>query len=646
MNALEVGDLRVRFGEVPAVRGVGFAVAPGEVLGLVGESGSGKSVTGLAVMGLLPARATVTGSVRLRGAELLGGTDRELSRVRGRDLAMIFQDPQSALTPVHRIGDQIAEAVRAHGGTTRSRAWRRALDLLDLVGVPDAARAARAYPHQLSGGMRQRVMIAMAVAHDPAVIIADEPTTALDVTVQAQVLEVLRTARQATGAAILMITHDLGVIAGLADRVLVMYAGRVVESGTAEEVFYRPRMPYTIGLLAATPLLDGGPPVPIPGGPPPSGALPPGCPFEPRCRYASAPCRTTEPSLTERAACHNPQRPQPRPAEGPVVRRTRSADVVLQVTGLRRAYGAVQAVDGVDFEVRAGETLALVGESGCGKTTTLMEILALAAPQAGRIVVLGRDVSALPRQARRELRRDLQIVFQDPAAALDPRMRIADLLAEPLRAHGVAEPEVARRVCELLGLVGLDPDFVSRFPRGLSGGQRQRIGIARALALRPRLIVLDEPVSALDVSVQAGIMDLLATLQLNLGVAYLIVAHDLAVVRHLADRVAVMYLGRIAEIGSVEAVYGTPAHPYTRALLSAIPVPDPRLERGRNRVLLPGDPPGPARAPAGCRFRARCPLHTELGAADRERCAAEEPRLRPAGADQSVACHYFEGLIR
>jgi peptide/nickel transport system ATP-binding protein len=590
--------------------------------------------------------------------------------VRGKDLAMVFQDPQSAFTPVYAIGDQIAEAVRIHTGATRQAARRRAVELLDLVGIPDPAVRARAFPHEFSGGMRQRAMIAMAIANDPAVLIADEPTTALDVTIQAQILDVLRVARDATGAAIILVTHDLGVVAGLADRILVMYAGRVVETGTVDDVYYRPRMPYTIGLLGCTPRLDGDEPsplVPIEGSPPSPSELPPGCSFEPRCPLATSECRIAEPVLAPTgmpghlAACIReiiePGEVFPKPPIPAVAARPPRAElpVVLEVTDLARHYpqlrgavfkrrtGTVAAVDGIGFDIREGETLGLVGESGCGKTTALLEILRLAAPQRGRIAVLGRDVNGLRRGERKELRRDLQVVFQDSLASLDPRMPVADILAEPLLAHGWRQPAVSSRVGELLSLVGLEPSHADRYPGGFSGGQRQRIGIARALALKPRLIVLDEPVSALDVSVQAGVINLLEELKGRLNLSYLFVAHDLAVVRHIADRLAVMYLGRIAELGEASRIFRSPAHPYTRALLSAIPLPDPDRERARHQVLLRGEPPTAADGTSpGCRFRPRCPRYAELDLERRRRCEREEPGLRVLPADQRVACHHTE----
>ncbi|MGC4814778.1 dipeptide ABC transporter ATP-binding protein [Micromonospora sp. DT228] len=669
---LEVDGLSVTFpnehGAVEVVRGIGYELRAGEVLGIVGESGSGKSASALAVMGLLPNHARVSGSVRFRGAELLTMSDRRASAIRGSRIGMIFQDPFSALTPVYRIGDQIAEALRVHRDISKRRAAERAVELLDLVGVPDPRRRALAFPHELSGGMLQRVMIAIAVANDPDVIIADEPTTALDVTAQAQILDVLRTAREVTGAAVVVITHDLGVVAGLADRVQVMYAGKLVESAPVEELFEHPRMPYTIGLLDSLPSLDDDRRrslSPIAGTPPPPGRPPPGCAFRPRCALVIDICAERVPDLrrplgagrSHHAACHrSDETDRDRPAVAAsdatgAAPEPRRKTQVLRVDGLvkwhvprtdglfRRRSAAVPAVDGISFDVREGETVALVGESGCGKTTTLLEILELRRPQHGRIEVFGRDTASMTGAERFTLRREVQILFQDPVGSLDPRMPVGDILGEPLLTHGVSRDERHRRVREVLALVGLASDHVDRYPHEFSGGERQRIGIARALALRPRLLVLDEPVSALDVSIRAGIVNLLASLRDELGMSYLVVSHDLSMVRHLADRVAVMYLGRIMEIGPAAAVFVAPRHPYTQALLSAIPLPDPRRERARERVLLRGDPPVPGGPASGCRFRTRCQLFPELGDDKRRRCLAEDPS--PAGSDDHhTACHF------
>jgi peptide/nickel transport system ATP-binding protein len=727
---LAVSGLHITFpGGVRAVRGADFSLTPGEVLAVVGESGAGKSATALAVTGLLPA-AHVEGSVRLRGRELLGLGDKELAAIRGNDIAMICQD--QAFTPVYRIGTQIAETVRLHSRVPRRTATERAIQLLRLAGIPDAHRVARAFPHELSGGLRRRAMIAMAAAGDPAVIVADEPTAGLDPPVQTNVLDALQAHQSRTGAALLLITHDLGVVAARADRVLVMYAGRPVETGPVDEVLTRPQMPYTTALLNSVPRLDR-PHVrssPITGPPLSVTDAHQGCPFEPRCPIPAEECRTSEPPLRpvgtadHHAAClraheistHVPtgtygrslltqagdavKTPPGAPrvvavspsddasrsggvlsvsplggrahtrAEAGVVAglpsegRTRRP-VVLEVDGLakhyplhegrlvRRRSGEVRAVDGVRFDIRAGETLGLVGESGCGKTTVLMEILRLGATQ-GRVVVFGRDTATLSAAERRRLRRDLQIVFQDPLAALDPRMTVGAILAEPLRAH--RRRDIRTRVPELLRLTGLESAHAARRPGELSGGQRQRVGIARALALEPKLLLMDEPFSALDVSVQAGIIALLRELKTRLGLSYLLAAHDLAAVRQLADRVAVMRCGRIAEIGDADALYETPAHPYTQALLAAVPLPDPRRERARQRITVPrGDgQPDPRRErarrritvpseqgqPGGCRFRAGCPAFAALAAHDRRRCADEEPALRLVRPGQAVACHF------
>jgi peptide/nickel transport system ATP-binding protein len=603
---LEVTNLSVSFPTegppLKAVRGIDFHVEAGEVVAIVGESGSGKSTAAMAVVSLLAEYAQVRGSVRLQGNELIGLPDDAMSRFRGNTIGMVFQDPMSALTPVYTVGDQIAEAIEVHQPRTGKRAARqRAIELLELVGIAQPERRAGAFPHELSGGERQRVVIAIAIANDPDLLICDEPTTALDVTVQAQILEVLKTARDVTGAGVLLITHDLGVVGEFADRALVMYAGRIVESAAVNDVYRDRRMPYTVGLLGSVPRLDapqGTRLVPIPGAPPSLTELEPGCPFAPRCPLVVDECRAAEPELLpvaagHRAACIRTEHVVGRSASDVYGVRTEAepveaaeAAVIVRVRDLiktypltkgvlfRRRIGEVRAVGGISFELHQGRTLAIVGESGSGKSTTLHEILELAAPQSGSIEVLGTDVATLKSSSRREVRRDIQVVFQDPASALDPRLPVFDLLAEPLRANGFSKDETSTRVAELLDTVGLRHADASRYPAEFSGGQKQRIGIARALALRPKILALDEPVSALDVSIQAGILNLLLDLQQEFGLSYLFVSHNLSVVKHLAHHVVVMLRGAIVEQGGSDEIFSRPQHEYTRRLLAAVPQPD------------------------------------------------------------------------
>lgn len=603
---LEVTDLAVTFGSdgkpVTAVRGISYRIEPGEVVAMVGESGSGKSVSAMAVVGLLPEYARVRGSVRLHDTELLGLGDDAMSRFRGKTVGMVFQDPMSALTPVYTVGDQIAEAIEVHQPRVGRRAARhRAVELLELVGIARPERRARAFPHELSGGERQRVVIAIAIANDPDLLICDEPTTALDVTVQAQILEVLKTARDITGAGVLIITHDLGVVAEFADRALVMYAGRIVESAPVRDLYADRRMPYTVGLLGSVPRLDaaqGTRLVPIPGAPPSLAGLDPGCPFAPRCPLVVDECRLAEPELLAVGARHgaacirtdqvdgrsaadiygvSTEARQPDSADSSIVVRVRDLTKTYRLTKgvLRRSAGEIRAVDGVSLELRQGRTLGIVGESGSGKSTTLHEILELTRPESGSIEVLGTDVTGLSAAARRSLRRDIQVVFQDPVASLDPRLPVFELLAEPLRANGFDKNRTNARVAELLDIVGLRRADAARYPAEFSGGQKQRIGIARALALQPKILALDEPVSALDVSIQAGIINLLLDLQARFGLSYLFVSHDLSVVKHLAHDVVVMYAGAIVEQGDSRRVFADPQHEYTRRLLNAVPRPDP-----------------------------------------------------------------------
>jgi peptide/nickel transport system ATP-binding protein len=612
---LEVADLNVTFDTgdalVSAVRGTSYRIDPGEVVAIVGESGSGKTTAAMAVVGLLPENTDVSGSVRLHGDELLGLPDQAMSRIRGKSIGTVFQDPMSALTPVYTIGDQIAEAIRVHNReVSRAGARKRAVELLELVGIVQPQSRARAFPHELSGGERQRVVIAIAIANDPDLLICDEPTTALDVTVQAQILDVLRTARDVTGAGVLIITHDLGVVSEFADRALVMYAGRPVEIATVEELYRDRRMPYTAGLLGSVPRLDspqGTRLVPIPGAPPTMTSLSPGaCQFAPRCPLVISECRSAEPDLVtirdgHWAACIRTGDVAGRSAAEiyhvstqPVSVDTSVTDpaVVLQVTDLAKTYpltkgvvlrrrvGEVRAVDGVSFTLEQGRTLGIVGESGSGKSTTLSQILELSTPQAGAIEILGADVAALDSAARRKLRTELQVVFQDPVASLDPRLPVFDVIAEPLATNGFDRRRCEERVAELLGIVGLNHADATRYPAEFSGGQKQRIGIARALALQPKILALDEPVSALDVSIQAGIINLLLDLQRRFELSYLFVSHDLSVVKHLAHRVAVMYRGKIVEQGNGEQVFTNPQHEYTRRLLAAVPRAHPDVAGG------------------------------------------------------------------
>ena len=716
---LEVSNLSVTFpsddGPLPAVREVSYRLRRGEALGIVGESGSGKSVTSMAIMGLLPKNAQVSGSAKLLGQEIIGLSDKEISKVRGQRIAMIFQDPLTSLNPVYTVGYQVAEAVLAHKKVSKKAAMARALELLEIVGIPSPEQRLKQYPHELSGGMRQRVVIAIAMTNDPDVIIADEPTTALDVTVQAQVLDALQRARKETGAALVLITHDLGVVAGQVDRVGVMYAGRVVEMGPVEEVFYRPRMPYALGLLGSLPRLDGerGERLsPILGSPPSLRDLPPGCGFAPRCPMARELCHQEEPRLlltngggernsaddgdttVHTAACHfseeladadaadlfkatsvdteglesaaDVEAAESLGAEaregylegagdegGAKTDDSAQPEVLLRATDLvkhfpirakgllRRKVGEVQAVSGVSLELRERETLALVGESGCGKSTTARLLLNLIRLTSGEVTYLGQPLQGLSDRRMRPLRKDLQLVFQDPFASLDPRMTVSDIIAEPMSIHGSKHREARNRVKELLELVGLNPEHGSRYPHEFSGGQRQRIGVARALSLNPKVLVLDEPVSALDVSIQAGVINLLEDLQDELGLSYLFVSHDLSVVKHIADRVAVMYLGKIVETATTEQLFSAPAHPYTQALISAIPLPDPVKERTRERIIVTGDIPSPANPPSGCRFRTRCPkFANELSDTERTKCVEEPPELLDRGTGHRDACHY------
>jgi oligopeptide/dipeptide ABC transporter ATP-binding protein len=601
-----VRDLSVTFatptGEVEAVTDFSLSIQAGECVGVVGESGAGKSQALLAVMGLLPRNARVRGSARLEGAELLGRPASELDSFRGAGMSMVFQDPLTSLTPHLAIGDQIAEPLVQHNGATWSAARRRALELLEQVHVTDPERRLRQYPHELSGGMRQRVMIAMALACGPKLIIADEPTTALDVTIQAQVLALLAELKRERGMSMVLVTHDFGVVAGIADRVVVMRGGRIVETGPTSRVLKRPENAYTQSLLKAVPGID-----------------------------ASA------------------ARALPRPGDAPIVAQRGSA--LLKLSALQvhfpsrgkwlRKGPVLRAVEGIDLVVHPGEAVGVVGESGSGKSTLARAALQLVRATGGDVVWLGKPIGlkAMASDERRAFRRDLQLVFQDPVASLDPRMTVQEIVAEPLRVHRRDLDASARKsaVSGILQRVGLGDNLLARYPHELSGGQAQRVGIARAMVLRPRLLVCDEAVSALDVTVQAQIISLLQDLKSEYGTSILFISHNLAVVRQLCERVLVLYLGRMMEQGTTEALYRTPAHPYTQGLLEAVPIPDPDLQPARLVRTLGGELPSPLAPPPGCVFHTRCPHAVDV-------CKAQIPAWEPAGAHQEVACHRWREL--
>jgi len=690
-HLLEVRDLVTQFdtegGTVHAVNGISYPLNEGESMAIVGESGSGKSVSVLSIMGLIPSPPgrVAGGEVIFNGRDLLKLSPAQMRRVRGNEIAMVFQDPMTSLNPVLSIGRQLTEGLQEHLGLSGAKANERAAELLALVGMPDAANRLRDFPHQFSGGQRQRIGIAMALSCDPALLIADEPTTALDVTIQAQIIELVTDLQKKLGMAIIWITHDLGVVAGLVEKVAVMYAGFIVEMAPVRDIYKKTSHPYTLGLLESIPTIAGADErlVPIKGTPPDLLQEATYCPFAPRCRFAIEQCWQENPPLMLAApnhysACwrweeirhqlddngelpiedrhikdlHGPngagrssQVDLSSPEAGP-----HPQDILVQVRHLkkyfpirrgvfRRQVGAVQAVDGVSFEIMRGETLGLVGESGCGKSTTGQTVLQLLEPTAGEVYLDGQNLTQLDRQALRKARRNMQMIFQDPYASLNPRFTVGNIIGEALKIHKIGDVNSRKdRVAELLRLVGLNPYFVTRYPHEFSGGQRQRIGIARALATNPSFIVADEPISALDVSIQAQVVNLLDDLKAELGLTYLFIAHDLSMVRYISDRVAVMYLGRIVELGVRDEIYENPLHPYTQALLSAIPIPDPDTEARRRRIVLEGDVPNPANPPPACRFHTRCAYVTDL-------CRHEAPEFRDLGSPERphmVACHHAE----
>jgi peptide/nickel transport system ATP-binding protein len=659
---LEIDDLTVHFvtshGTVRAVEGLTYSVAPGEIVAIVGESGSGKSVSALAVMRLLPAATAriVSGSIRFDGADLLTLDDESMRRIRGRDIAMIFQEPMTSLNPVLSIGLQIKEPLLIHMGMNDEQAEARAVELLTLVGITDPKSRLAQFPHQLSGGMRQRVMIAIGLACNPKLLIADEPTTALDVTIQAQILELMKDLSRRLGIAIIVITHNLGIVARYADRVNVMYAARLVESGPADAVFARPAHPYARGLLSAVPRLDRPRTLrlaTIDGAPPNLLSPPEGCRFAPRCRYGENICTAAIPlpvavETGHHASCHRlievaraesnvaelqsvAQAPS-KPGAAPILAVNRATKHFPVPGGLLKAQKIVRAVNDVAIDIKRGETLGLVGESGCGKSTLGRLVLRLEDPTAGEILFEGRDLAKLGKNELIDVRKRMQVIFQDPYSSLNPRMTVGQIIAEPMVVHKIVpKADAAARVRDLLELVGLYPYMAARYPHELSGGQRQRVGIARALGVEPRLIVCDEAVSALDVSIQGQVINLLEDLQQKLGLTYLFIAHDLAVVRHISTKVAVMYLGRIVEYAPAEQLFANPMHPYTQALLAAAPVPDPAIEKSRPRTIIKGELPSPLNPPAGCVFHPRCPKMTDA-------CKAEIPATRDVGRDHAAAC--------
>ncbi|MFF3491833.1 dipeptide ABC transporter ATP-binding protein [Streptomyces sp. NPDC002795] len=664
---LRIEDLRVdistRDRTVHALDGVSLELAPGEALGIVGESGCGKTMTALSVLGLLPPGGEVTGGrVMFEGQDLAAAPAPVLQDVRGNTIGMVFQDPLTSLNPTMTIGAQVAEPLLLHRDVSRKEAWARAEETLRLVGMPQPAERMKAYPHQLSGGMRQRVAIAMALVCEPKLLIADEPTTALDVTTQHQILELIDGLRERLGMAMILVTHDLGVIANRVDKVAVMYAGQVAEQSDVRGLFARPRHRYTEALFAALPerAADNETELhTIPGLPPSLTVRPTGCRFAPRCLFATDDCRTLEPFLEEdeaqgadhRFACFHPVpheadaiTPDEVIAPAPLPSPSAPGDVLVELDTLvkefplkggpfSRSKGTVSAVGGVSLSIRKGETFGMVGESGCGKTTLGRIVAGLEEPTAGSVRFGGRDRASLSRSERRAHRRDVQLMFQDSTAAMDPRMRVGEILREPLVIQGVGDKaEQEKLIGELLDAVGLPRGAVHRYPHEFSGGQRQRLGLARALTLSPDLVVADEPVSALDVSVQAQILNLMRELQRERGLTYLFISHDLAVVRYLADTVGVMYLGKLVEVGPAEQVYTHPLHPYTRGLLDTVNVPDP--EAATVGTPLTGETPSAAKPPSGCRFRTRCPVAQDV-------CATTEPPVStPDSAGHQVACHF------
>ena len=666
-------DIEIRSGVVHALSGVDLYVNPGETLGIVGESGSGKTMTALSLMGLLPQGGRVSsGSIFLDGQDLTKMPLHAKRKLRGTKVGMIFQDPLTSLNPTMKIGLQVCEPLRVHKKMSKKDALERAVEILKRVGMPRPEIVINNYPHQLSGGMRQRVMIAMALVCEPRILIADEPTTALDVTTQMQILDLIDELRDEYQMGVILITHDLGVVAGHTDRVAVMYAGRIVETAPTKTLFTEPKHRYTSSLMAALPeraLAAGTKLFSIPGAPPSLTNLPVGCRFASRCLWAGAECVDRYPDLSGEGfhtySCFHPvQEGDESPAElqaklegsapvdeavaepgTPVVygEVDDTVEVLLDVKEASREYassgagflkrdkGVVSAVDRVSITLKKGETYGLVGESGCGKSTMGRLIAGLEPPSGGAIELGGRDLATLKGRDAVRIHRDVQMMFQDSYAAMDPRMRIDQILAEPMSIQKTGNArQIAERIMEILEQVGLTEEILDRYPHEFSGGQLQRIGFARSLTLAPDLIVADEPVSALDVSVQAQVLNLMKDLQQELGLSYLFISHDLAVVQYMADRIGVMYLGRIVEEGPAKEVVENPKHPYTKALIDSIPVPDPEFSHDDQAIKLTGEPPSAVNPPKGCRFRPRCPF------------AGEECKMQPLLTEEThrVACHH------
>ena len=669
---LSVRDVSVEFatrhGVVRAVQNVSFDIHAGSILGIVGESGSGKSVTARAIMGMVPEPGKVTsGEIFYRGTNLLELPPKEMRKIRGRHIAMVFQDPQAVLNPVMKVGKQIAEALIVHGADKKTAA-ARSLELLEMVGIPDPPQRLNEYPHQFSGGMRQRVVIAIALANRSSVLIADEPTTALDVTIQAQILRLLAELRDELGVSVIMITHDMGVVAGLCDEVMVMYAGRQVERGGKRQILREPTHPYTLALMKSVPRVGvkAGRLTTIPGSPVDPTNLPDGCAFHSRCEFAEPICPTEQPLLEpvgnragHFAACFvtardgrqaiSGERPdtvaqQPRVIDTEPLLEVEnlSVDVARAQRPLFRKHHPVHAADRVSMTIAPGETVGLVGESGCGKSTFARALVGINPTDNGTIILDGVDITAFGKDEAELARQTIQYVFQDPYASLNPRRSIRQTIEEALaQRQGAHRSDFGARAEELMKLVGLGTRHLDLYPKSFSGGQRQRIGIARALAVEPKLLICDEPVSALDVSIQAQIVNLLADLRDELDLAMLFIAHDLSVVRQLSDRVAVMYLGTIVETGPVSVVYGSPRHPYTSVLLSSTPTTD--LDSTRVEIPVHGETPSPANPPSGCRFRTRCPVGP-ITHPERSRCGETTPVLTEVDGRQ-VACHFPEDLL-